>query len=141
MLDDDDDGLSNLCCYITIHISNIIITRLQESGAAGGQSTSADRGSQYPNSTELDRRERQWLAERATLEEYYESAARTQAETVSRLRDASLALRRENDGQLQLLQAARKALGDLRNRFDLASAQWNDERGRLDALAEPVNYI
>ena len=119
---------------------------LQESGGAVGQSTgAADRGSQYSNSTdgvprsEVDRRERQWQAERATLEEYYEAAARTQSETVSRLRDASLALRRENDGQLQLLQAARKALGDLRNRFDLASAQWNDERGRLDAVAEPVS--
>jgi hypothetical protein len=89
--------------------------------------------------TELDRRERQWQAERATLEEYYESAARTQSETAARLKDSVLALRRENDGQLQLLQAARKALGDLRNRFDLTSAQWNDERGRLEAAAERVN--
>jgi hypothetical protein len=88
---------------------------------------------------ELDRRERQWQAERATLEEFYEATARTQAETAARLRDSALALRRENEGQLQLLQAARKALGDLRNRFDLASAQWNDERGRLEAAAERVS--
>jgi hypothetical protein len=100
--------------------------------------SSTSTSSEAVSRTELDRRERQWQAERATLEEFYEAAARTQSETASRLRDSALALRRENEGQLQLLQAARKALGDLRNKFDLASAQWNDERGRLEAAAERV---
>jgi len=88
---------------------------------------------------ELERRERQWLAEKATLEEYYEVSARNQRDAELQARDALLALRHENDTQLQLLQAARRALSDLRNRFDLTAASWNDERLRLQTAAEPVN--
>jgi len=91
-------------------------------------------------SAELDRRERQWLAEKATLEEYYEVSARNQRDAELQARDAAVALRRENDAQLQLLQAARRALSDLRNRFDLSAAAWNDERLRLQTAAEPVSH-
>jgi len=90
------------------------------------------------NNAELERRERQWLAEKATLEEYYEVSARNQRDAELQARDSAVALRRENDAQLQLLQAARRALSDLRNRFDLAAASWNDERLRLQTYAEPV---
>jgi len=90
---------------------------------------------------ELERRERQWLAEKATLEEYYEVSARNQRDAELQARDALVALRRENDAQLQLLQAARRALSDLRNRFDLAAASWNDERLRLQTAAEPVSHV
>lgn len=79
----------------------------------------------------LDRQEALWTAEKATLEEFYEVNSRTLQETVCQLRDACHALRHENDGQLQLLQSSRRALSDLRNRYDLGVASWNEERERL----------
>ena len=106
---------------------------VQESGVSstGGGGSSA----------ELERRERQWMAEKATLEEYYEVSARNQRDAELQVREAATALRHENDAQLQLLQAARRALSDLRNRFDLAAASWNDERLRLQTAAEPVRPV
>jgi len=101
-------------------------------------STNGGAGSSGGNG-ELERRERQWLAEKATLEEYYEVSARNQRDAELQAREAADGLRRENDAQLQLLQAARRALSDLRNRFDLAAASWNDERLRLQTAAEPVS--
>jgi len=67
-------------------------------------------------------------------------SARNQRDAELQARDAVVALRRENDSQLQLLQAARRALSDLRNRFDLAAAAWNDERLHLQTAAEPVSF-
>jgi len=66
-------------------------------------------------------------------------SARNQKDAELQAREAATALRRENDAQLQLLQAARRALSDLRNRFDLAAASWNDERLRLQTASEPVS--
>ena len=96
----------------------------------------------------LERQETLWMAEKATLEEFYEVNSRTLQETIGQLKDACQALRQENDGQLQLLQSSRRALSDLRNRYDLGMASWNEERDRLLASSSQVlrcltvsNYI
>lgn len=86
----------------------------------------------------LERQETLWMAEKATLEEFYEVNSRTLQETIAQMRDACQALRQENDGQLQLLQSSRRALSDLRNRYDLGVASWNEERERLLASTSQV---
>jgi chromosome segregation ATPase len=109
------------------------------SGSVGvnGSAAACDSGETVPRS-ELERRERQWEAEKATLEEFYESTARNQRDSIVHLHETAAALRRENDVQLQLLQAARRALGDLRNRFDTASVSWTEERQRMQSTADQV---
>lgn len=86
----------------------------------------------------LDQQELLWTAEKATLEEYYEAGSRNLQEAVVQLQQACNALRRENDGQLQLLQSSRRALCDLRNRYDLGVVSWADDRQRLEATFDQV---
>ena len=86
----------------------------------------------------IDQQELMWSAEKATLEEFYEVSSQNLREAVKQLKEANASLRQENDGQLQLLQSSRKALGDLRNRYDLGITSWNEERQRLLAVGDQV---
>jgi len=57
---------------------------------------------------------------------------------VAHLKDATAALQRENDGQLQLLQSSRRALSDLRNRYDISSAGRADDEQKLKTANDQV---
>ena len=48
-------------------------------------------------------------------------------------------MREENDKQLELLQSSRKALAELRNRYDQGVSSWNMEREALEKKAKEVS--
>ncbi|ESN95787.1 hypothetical protein HELRODRAFT_178970 [Helobdella robusta] len=82
--------------------------------------------------------ETHWKAEKCTLEEFYDGHIQQLRETNKQLQSNNQLLRKECDGQLLLLQNSRKALADLRQRFDISSVTWNEEK---DALKVKVNQV
>lgn len=82
-----------------------------------------------------------WRAEKATLEEYYDTQAQQMREISKQLQTNNQLLRKECDSQLLVLQNSRRALSDLRHRFDLATIAWNEEKDALKCKAERVNDL
>ena len=81
-------------------------------------------------------------AEKSSLEELYEGRIKLSQENLSQSQDQVGHLRKENQAQLELLQSSRKALADLRTRYDTGLLSWNEERDRIEKkLARVSNSI